>query len=74
MKIHYYFGECFTYEVNDEFVKQHFGEKPDDETADDWMNEVCEYFEDEALEEYERICKENESALEDLKDSYMRSV
>jgi len=75
MELNYFFnGDYFAYDVDDEFVKRHFGDKPDDETVDDWMDEVCEYFVDEARSEYEQICKENSEALEALKEDYMRSV
>ena len=76
MKIHYYFDmHEFNYEVDDAEIEQRFGKKPKYyKDIDKWYNEIEEYYEDAARYEAKRISDENESALEDLKDSYMRSV
>jgi len=76
MKIHYYFDmHEFCYEVDDAEIEQRFGEEPEDDTARDERNEeIEEYYFDAARDEAKRVSDENESALEALKDDYMRSV
>ena len=77
MCLYYYFGDFdeFTHTVEKSEIVERFGEEPDSEKEiDEWYDEIKEYYEDDARNEYEQICAENEAELEALKDSYMRSV
>jgi len=75
--IYYYFSafDCFTYTVDKSEIIERFGEEPDSEKEiDEWYDEIKEYYEDAARNEYEQICAENEAALEELKDYYRRNI
>jgi len=75
--IYYYFSafDCFTYTVDKSEIIERFGEEPDSEKEiDEWYDEIKEYYEDDARNEYEQICAENEAALEELKDYYRRNI
>ena len=75
--IYYYFSafDCFTYTVDKSEITERFGEEPDSEKEiDEWYDEIKEYYEDDARNEYEQICAENEAALEELKDYYRRNI
>ena len=77
MCLYYYFGDLdeFTHTVEKSEIVERFGEEPDGgKELDDWYDEIQEYYEDDARNEYEQICAENEAALEELKDYYRRNI
>jgi len=76
MYLYYYFDmHEFIYVVRKTEIFAKFGEEPDDEKdRDEWYDKIEEYYFDAARDEAKRVSDENESALEALKDDYMRSV